>query len=86
MEDDDPAAEFGEVTLDEDDGQRGVNREDHKLTQLHESYVPNSEIYLNCASQLCPNILLICVHHFAHLVSCSPFPPQVLLNSWSHQS
>ena len=57
MEDDDPAAEFGEVTLDQDDGQRGVNREDHKLTQLHESYVPDSEIYLLCDSKLCPNIL-----------------------------
>ena len=57
MEDDNPAAEVGEVTLDEDDGQGGVNREDHKLTQLRESYVPDSEIYLNRASHLCPNIM-----------------------------
>ena len=47
VEDDNPAADVGEVTVDEDDGQRGVNREDHKLTQLRESYVPDSEIYLN---------------------------------------
>ena len=46
MEDDDPATDVGEVTLDEEDGQGGVNRKDHKLPQLRQSYVPDSGIYV----------------------------------------
>ena len=57
MEDDDPAADVGEVTLDEDYRQGGVYRKDHKLPQLPKSYVPDSEIYLNESSQLCPNMI-----------------------------
>lgn len=59
MEDDNPAADVGEVTVDEDDGQRGVNREDHKLTQLRESYVPDSEIYLNRYVQILCKVFLL---------------------------
>ena len=53
MEDDAPAINVGEVTLDEDYGQGGVDRKDHKLPQLHEGYVPK----FRDISELCLTIM-----------------------------
>ena len=83
MEDDNPATDVGKVTLDEDYGQGGVYRKDQNLPQLSNSYVPGSEIW--CLTVLSKfDTKFVEFLHFAHLVSCSPFPQKVFLDSWSH--